>query len=234
MSSDQKQQEQGGPEAGQAQPKRGFWKRLFHPRQWNWFKVSIGANIVIALAVVGLLAGQEVIRQSDTNPRLCNTCHIMRDHVASYLTGTNLDAAHAKAGVQCKECHDYPVPAEIRSGINYLTGNYTVTKEGSLVKKTFGQEMCTQCHIGMEHVANKTDHLARNPHLNHWPDLVCSDCHVSHGEQIDRCSECHDNGGQRMVGDPIVPRRENRWANPDAERPDVGSAEISSTGATGN
>jgi hypothetical protein len=36
--------------------------------------------------------------------------------------------------------------------------------------------------------------------------MPCNTCHISHGQQIDFCSQCHDNGGQRMIGAPIKPR----------------------------
>ena len=197
------------------------WTVLHHPGQWNWLRISIVANVSIVAALLVGWAGTEVIHQSDINPQLCATCHPMRANVESYTNGTTLDSVHAKAGVECKSCHDYPLDAEIRSGVNFITGNYVVEDDGRLVKRAFGDEMCLQCHIGMEHLAAKTDHLSRNPHLNHWPDLVCGDCHVSHGEQIDMCSECHDNGGQRMTGEEIIPRFENRWADPNAARPIV-------------
>ena len=65
----------------------------------------------------------------------------------------------------------------------------------------------------MEYHAARTDYLIRNPHLSHWPDVKCTTCHISHGEQVDYCSQCHDNGNQRMTGGEIIPRAENPWAN---------------------
>jgi hypothetical protein len=194
---------------------------VLHPKRWNWLTVSIGANVVILGGVVIALAGMGVVHLSDTNPQFCATCHPMRKNVDSYLTGTNLDSVHAQAGVQCKECHDYPIPAELRSGLNFVTGNYWVEDDGSLEKREFGDAMCLECHISAEHVADQTDYLVRNPHLTHITDLACGDCHISHGQQIDTCSECHENGGQRMVGGEIIPRAENPWADPNKERPDV-------------
>jgi cytochrome c nitrite reductase small subunit len=174
----------------------------------NWLKISLITNIVlVAVAVIGL-SGMAVIHQSDTNPEFCATCHLMQSRVDSYLTSTNLDHVHAQAGVQCKECHDYSIPDEIESGIKYITGNYNP----DLPRRKFGDEMCLQCHISMDYMATQTDYLVRNPHLNHWPDMRCTICHVSHGEQVDYCSDCHDNGGQRMTGGAIIPRAENPWA----------------------
>ena len=34
-------------------------------------------------------------------------------------------------------------------------------------------------------------------------DAMCLQCHISHGEQVDYCSSCHENGGQRMIEDPV-------------------------------
>lgn len=158
------------------------------------------ANILIVaiIAVGGLSLG--LIHQSDTNPNFCATCHIMDANVTSYLTSNNLDNVHYQTGVQCKDCHDYPVSAEITSGFKFITGNYEVDETGALAKRTFDPEICTQCHISLEHVAEKTIDLDRNPHDNHTGIETCSTCHVSHGEQIDYCSSCHENGGQTMTG----------------------------------
>jgi hypothetical protein len=180
----------------------------------NWLKISVIANIAVLVIGVGLAAGGFMLYQSNTNPQMCATCHLMQSHVTSYLTGKNLDSVHAKAGVQCKDCHDYPVQAEITSGIAYITGNYEVVQtdpvtgkaEPALARRKFKETMCTKCHISLEHVATLTDFLPRNPHDSHNGALPCNTCHVSHGQQIDYCAQCHDNGGQRMIGAPIQPR----------------------------
>lgn len=162
--------------------------------------------VVLALVVVGGAAGGYMIHLSNTSPQFCATCHIMEPNVNSYLTSSNLDNIHYQANEGCKECHDYGVPAEVRSGINFIFGNYTVDEEGKLLPVTYGNDLCLKCHISYEHVANSTDFLLRNPHRSHNGELPCKTCHVSHGEQIDYCSSCHDNGGQRMVGEEIEPR----------------------------
>jgi nitrate/TMAO reductase-like tetraheme cytochrome c subunit len=172
----------------------------------NWLKISVITNIVIVAVAAIALAGVAVLNQSNTNPEFCATCHLMKSHVDSYMKGPNLDHVHEQAGVQCKQCHDYGVVAEITSGIKYVTGNYTVDAKGELAKRKFDEKMCTKCHISEAHVATLTDFLPRNPHDSHNGELPCNTCHVSHGTQIDFCSECHDNGGQRMIGAPITPR----------------------------
>jgi hypothetical protein len=134
--------------------------------------------------------------------------------VQSYTTGHTLDNVHAQAGVQCKECHDYSVAAEIESGIKYLSGDYAVMSVDNpvLPKKKYSDAMCLQCHISPSYVASQTDFLVKNPHQSHWTDLTCSTCHISHGEQVDYCDKCHDNGGQRLTGAAVKARVINPWA----------------------
>ncbi len=166
----------------------------------NWLRISAIANIILVVVIAASAGTLVALHQSDTNPNFCATCHLMDSHVTSYLTSNNLDNIHAQSGVQCKDCHDYPLPAEISSGIKYVIGNYEVDENGDLPKRDFGDEICTQCHISLDHVAEKTADLDRNPHDSHNGELACKTCHVAHGEQIDYCSQCHDNGGQQMFG----------------------------------
>jgi hypothetical protein len=167
----------------------------------NWKKLSIILNIVL-FAAIGLTAATvAILHQSDTNPKFCATCHLMDSHVESYLNGNNLDAVHAAAGVECKQCHsDYKLPQEVGSAFKFVIGNY----DPSLPRRKYGDEMCLQCHISMDYQAEKTSFLTRNPHKSHYSDIRCRACHISHGDQIDYCAQCHDNGGQRMIGTDIV------------------------------
>ncbi len=181
-------------------------KKNKQPGKINWIKVLTMSNIVI-IALVGIgLASVAVIHQSDTNPNLCSICHIMQPNVISYQTGNTMDHVHQKAGIECKDCHDYPVTAEISSGVNFLIGNYEVNSQGVLNKRVYSDEMCLDCHISQQHLADTTDYLFRNPHNSHWGFMPCSNCHISHGEQIDYCSSCHDNGNQRLTGEVIAER----------------------------
>jgi hypothetical protein len=179
----------------------------------NPLKLSIAANIVIIVVAILIGGSAYVINQSNTNPNFCAICHLMQSHVTSYETGPNLDHVHELAGVQCKDCHDYPLSAEISSAIDYVTGNYKTDSSGNLLKRKFSDDMCLKCHISTQHVADLTDFLARNPHASHFGALPCNTCHISHGQQIDYCATCHDDGGQRMVGAPIVPRPTNVYAD---------------------
>lgn len=174
------------------------------PRERNLW-IIIGA-IAAGIILIAGFGGGYMVHLSNTSPQFCQTCHLMEKNVSSYLTSDYMDNTHYLANVQCKDCHDYPIPAEVTSGFRYLTGNYSVDTNGDLLKVKYSDEMCFECHISNAYLAAQTDFLRRNPHDNHNTDLECYDCHISHGEQIDYCSQCHDNGGQLMVGDEIVPR----------------------------
>lgn len=177
------------------------------PKKRNWLKISVIANIVILVIVATVSASAAVVHQSDVNPNFCGTCHVMQSHVTSYLTSDNLDNAHAQAGVLCKDCHDYPIPEEIKGGVAFVTGNYEVDANGDLPQRDFGDKICTKCHISLENVAAKTDFLYYNPHGTRMGTFTCNTCHLSHAPQIDYCSGCHTNGGQRLLGD-TTPRVE--------------------------
>jgi nitrate/TMAO reductase-like tetraheme cytochrome c subunit len=179
-------------------------KRDHKPIGWT------GLALITLLFVNGVVLGALFLdHQARTAPGFCATCHNMAANVASYLSSNHMDNVHYQANVGCRDCHrDYNVLAELRAVGRYLTGNY----EPVLARRTFSQEMCTRCHISLSYHATRTDYLVRNPHLSHWPDLSCSDCHLSHESQIDYCTYCHDNGGQRMTGEPSVPRADNPWA----------------------
>lgn len=176
-------------------------KKVKKTKKQIWTIIGI---VIAFLVIAGGATGGYLIHLSNTSPQFCATCHVMDKNVTSYLTSNHLDNIHSQANVQCKDCHDYPVSAEISSGINYVFGNYTVGTDGELLPVTYDNEMCLDCHISYEYIAMSTDFLYRNPHKSHNGDLECKTCHVSHGEQIDYCSTCHDNGGQRLVGDETI------------------------------
>ncbi|PKO14922.1 MAG: nitrate reductase [Chloroflexi bacterium HGW-Chloroflexi-10] len=158
---------------------------------------------VLFFLIVAVGAGFSVDHLSRSDPNFCASCHNMTGHVDSYLHSNHMDNVHLKVGVGCKDCHsDYKVQDEVSSLVNYISGNYQQPFEKIKVK----DDMCLKCHISMEYQADSTDYLFRNPHRSHWDSLRCTSCHFSHAEQVDYCSSCHDNGGQRMTGSEITPR----------------------------
>lgn len=172
-------------------------------------QVALLGLLCLNAAILGAASLDSYAR---TNPEFCASCHVMRRYVDSYQSSNLMDNIHKRANVGCRDCHtDYSLAHEASTVWRYITRAYQPT----LGRRTFDQAMCTRCHISLAYHADRTDYLVRNPHLSHWPDLACGDCHVAHGAQIDYCSYCHDNGGQRLTGGPIVPRADNPWAGVD-------------------
>jgi fumarate reductase flavoprotein subunit len=160
--------------------------------------------VVIAMFLGALVALE---RRLSAEPEGCASCHVMRSYVTAFQGGRDLDAAHARAGLKCTDCHQgYTLRQRAASAISYAAG---VTVE--VPKRRYGDEMCNRCHVSLERQAERTDFLFRNPHRSHWPELQCADCHLGHARQVDFCNQCHDHGGQRMTGDPVVPRTNEQW-----------------------
>jgi nitrate/TMAO reductase-like tetraheme cytochrome c subunit len=166
------------------------------------------ALIVLVLLNIVVLAAFAIERRSRSDAEFCSGCHNMTAHVDSYLNSTHMDSAHRKASVGCKECHaDYTLVDEMRSVVSFVTGDF----DEVFTRHKFGDEMCNGCHVGIDYQAGRSNHLRRNPHRGHYPDLRCGACHLAHARQIDYCGRCHDNGGQRMTEDPKVVRAGAPW-----------------------
>ena len=177
------------------------------PRRRSRWKIAIGI-LVVVLALFGGVGGA-ALHQSNTNPDFCATCHVMAPNVESYYTSNHLDNVHYQAGVHCKDCHNVTLQEEIQFGIDAITGNYQILPDGTLPKREYGDEMCTQCHISREWVALGTDWLGEwNPHGTNMGVFECQTCHISHGEQINHCATCHTNrSAQRMIEDRNTPHK---------------------------
>lgn len=174
-------------------------------------RASVALVVLLSLNAT-VLGVSSLDNYTRTHPEFCGTCHVMQRYVESYLTGNFMDNIHKQADVGCRDCHtDYTLTHRAEIVSRYVTGIY----QPALERRTFDQAMCTRCHISMAYHADRTDYLVRNPHLSHWPDLACGDCHLAHAAQIDYCRYCHDNGGQRLTGGPIAPRADNPWARAD-------------------
>jgi nitrate/TMAO reductase-like tetraheme cytochrome c subunit len=160
----------------------------------NGLKISIAANIVLVVLIAVGAASWAMMHASDTDPKFCATCHVMSPMVDSYLSSNNLDHKHAQATIQCKQCHDYPLSKEISSGINFITGNYTMPLS---YNKIATKEFCLKCHGSYDKLAALTANYdpdsGRNPHQSHNGELDCYNCHKSHGQSTLYCAQCHSD-----------------------------------------
>lgn len=178
---------------------------MFRHVKDNWLIIALAFISIASLAFIGI---HQFDQYAYDSPGFCASCHNMEKHVATYLDSNYMDHVHFEANVMCKDCHfDYTIKDELTSVVKYISGDY----DKVFSQHKFDDQMCLNCHISLDYHADRTDNLRRNPHLSHWPELRCGSCHISHGEQVDYCSRCHDNGGQRMTGGEIIARSDNPW-----------------------
>lgn len=112
--------------------------------------------------------------------------------------GAGMASFHAALGYECADCHTGDLQAEV-AGLAAADG-----AEPALASSYYmDSETCLSCHGGTwEELAKLTDGLGDyNPHDSiHGTIENCNECHKGHSDQVDVCSECHDNGGQTMKG----------------------------------
>ena len=121
------------------------------------------------------------------------------NHAASVEAGEGEAGYHAALGQDCESCHVTDLVAEVSALATYEEG-----VEPELTSTYYmDNQVCLDCHEGTwEGLATLTEDLGDyNPHDTlHGTVENCNECHKGHSEQIDLCSECHDNGGQEMKG----------------------------------
>ncbi len=179
-----------------------------------------GRWIVGVLAAIGVLLIAAVIGFSAVNRiDTCETCHIIKPEVDTYLR-----SAHYRAGVGCQDCHTKP------GVFNYFIRNIQgVTNLILYVSDTYerpittyvGADTCAECHpnsqiekdlvVGNIRINHKglreAGYQCLTCHANishpgtrlavarssHNPMSVCARCHD--GKQLpDDCDTCHING----------------------------------------
>jgi hypothetical protein len=111
--------------------------------------------------------------------------------VESYYTSQHTDNLHYQAHVVCKDCHVVGVGEALREVWAYVTGDYS---NPLVPERRVQKETCLYCHRSYEALIQSTEHLARNPHAGHWPDMECDLCHKAHQPSVDYCGRCHESG----------------------------------------
>ena len=81
----------------------------------------------------------------------------------------SLPAYHAKAGVQCFDCHQEEIPT----------------------KKAVPPESCMTCHGDYPAMKASTKAVKPNPHGSHLGEVPCTECHRQHQPPVVKCLECH-------------------------------------------
>lgn len=173
------------------------------------------AGIVLALAAVGSVA----IWAYHGEPQFCSVCHIMKPYLASWNEPGTLANAHAKAEVECLDCHEQAAGQQVESLVKFVRGDYKVPLE----QRKFTKEWCFRCHGSYEDLIEqtkyytlngkrvnphayrvdpkapgpdiyKTDPKAPDPHGTEDGELECYSCHQMHGgsaSSVESCYSCH-------------------------------------------
>ncbi|MBQ9955430.1 MAG: cytochrome c3 family protein [Eggerthellaceae bacterium] len=170
------------------------------PKKGKGLKVKLGIVGAVVVAIV-VVAGACYAAFHD-DPAFCNAvCHAPMDtYVENYNEGDGMARVHMEANVTCLDCHEPTLSQQVSEGMAWVTGNF---KNELDMMTDYDNEQCLKCHISEEFQAAKTDFLKLNPHSDAHQVLKCTDCHKSHRDQVDYCSSCHDNEGQRMITWPL-------------------------------
>jgi len=118
--------------------------------------------VVAAGAVLGLLMSPSSLAATEGGP------------------GGALAKKHGAAGVACANCHGAGMPAKSKGRDAALP---------RLATRTF----CLGCHASYQAVAAKTVHYDGwyNPHVSHYGELECYQCHRVHRASELFCTRCH-------------------------------------------
>ena len=159
-------------------------------------KAPIVIGVIVAVIVVAGIGFWHWHEQ----PSFCGTvCHTMSDHVTNYEEGPGVAHLHQAANVSCLDCHQATLDVQLAEVRSQLAGD---TDNLGLADRYYvDNSVCLDCHGGSyEELAKSTEDLgAYNPHANPHGEMNCNECHKGHAEQQDTCSQCHENGGQRML-----------------------------------
>lgn len=204
--------EQTAVSEGAEAPKGGKLKaKLDAMKRWQVTLIAVVAVVVVAGGGFAVWHDQ---------PSFCNAiCHTPMDNYVdgyfndedqlayqhAHVDGTSLAAATLKGGVKdknakCLTCHEAHLDEQMKEGISWVSGNYTVDTDGNpvIAEPAYkgNKEFCTQCHDYSKVIA-ATEHYwgedePANPHASHQGELECSTCHKPHGTSVLMCDSCHN------------------------------------------
>ncbi len=143
--------------------------------------ITIGILILIGFASVPILA------KASEYPKFCLSCHIMKPYYDSWESSKLLDHRHEANGNTCHDCHQTSFAGQMKEGINFISGNYTLP----LPKMEVDRDYCMSCHTDFESIKKATAFEGSNPHDSHNGELSCNTCHNMHEPSQLLCAECH-------------------------------------------
>lgn len=152
------------------------------------------ALVVAGVAVVVLVVAGIGAWEWHEQPSFCSTpCHsTMAHYYETYNDPAMLAEAHAKAGVDCLDCHKPTIESQVKELQVQVSGSF----ESPLRQREFPAEFCSGdgCHGNFAAMAELTKSAEPNPHDNHKTiGAKCTSCHNMHAPEETTCGECHDD-----------------------------------------
>lgn len=145
----------------------------------------------IALLALFSLATIFTNCESHAESSCAKACHIIQMYEHGVEDKTLLVTAHAKAGIQCLDCHEQTKEDRQYEEQIYNTGEY----DDPLVMREYDADFCLRCHEGYDFLADKTadyeEKWQRNPHKSHLEEPDCYECHRVHRPSVFVCGSCH-------------------------------------------
>ncbi len=146
---------------------------------------------LLALIFVCAVVGNFAMAAAERHPDLaCSPCHVMKPYVDNYHDSNLLSHTHARANIDCIDCHENGLDDKIQETVWYVTDDF----DDPPYKRAFPNEMCVKCHDNFDEITSKTNYAEANPHNSHlgtMQDIKCSDCHTMHDPQRAICADCH-------------------------------------------
>jgi len=161
-----------------------LFKRNFislHHLVWGrgWKRFTIAVVITLILITALMIFTLEVTSQ----PKFCNTCHVMKPYYESWRHSTHKD-------VTCTDCHFPPgVKNKIKGKftalsmlVNYFTGVYKKSKPWAEIS----DESCMRSGCHQTRLLQSTERFKENIRFDHAPHLN----KLRRGKKL-RCTSCH-------------------------------------------
>lgn len=153
--------------------------------------------LIAVVVVMGAVTGYKYYQYTESDPRYCELCHIMKEPIKSWQKSAHRDAV-------CQRCHSMNLLEQ-----NRLLLGYVVQGGTSLPPQKHGRvtpwDSCTSCHL--DEAAQGSITLRKSyGHARHvfMEKIDCSKCHTAalHNFTPDEknCLVCHTDKGVHGMG----------------------------------
>ena len=150
---------------------------LIWGKGWKRFGIAVAITLVIITVLMIFMV------EATSQPRFCNTCHIMKPYYESWQHSSHKD-------VTCTDCHFPPgVKSKIKGKftalsmlVDYFTGVYKKSKPWAEIS----DESCMRSGCHQTRLLQSTETFKENIRFDHAPHLK----EMRRGKKL-RCTSCH-------------------------------------------